>query len=63
MIIRPRSAPGLEQDQEIQGAVQNRDWWIETSHIDYTTYFQLSETERLRYCHGSRDGCLRNLGN
>ena len=41
-----RSASGLEWDQDIQGAVQNRDHWIETSHIDYTTYFQLSEKER-----------------
>ena len=30
-----QSAPGLEQDQDIQDAVQNRDHWIETSHIDY----------------------------
>ena len=39
---------GLEQHQDIQGAVQNRDRWVETSHIDSTTYFQLSEMERLR---------------
>ena len=31
-----------------QGAVQSRDHWIEISHIDFTTYFQLSEMERLR---------------
>ena len=36
-----RSAHGLEQDQDIEGAVQNRNCWIKTSHIDYTTYFQL----------------------
>ena len=47
VIKRPRSAPGLQQDQDIQGAVQNRDCWIKTSHIDYTTYFQLSEVEKL----------------
>ena len=32
---------GMRSD--IQGAIQNRDRWIKT--IDYTTYFQLSQTE------------------
>ena len=35
----------LKQHRDIYDPVQNIDHWIETSHIDYTTYFQLSETE------------------
>ena len=31
----------LVWDQDIKSAVQNRDHWIKTTHIDYTTYFQL----------------------
>ena len=36
---RAKFVSGLEQDQDIQGAVQNRGCKIETSHIDYI-YFQ-----------------------
>ena len=31
----------LVWDQDIKSAVQNRDHWIKTTHIDYTTNFQL----------------------
>ena len=43
---RAKFVPGLEQDQDIQSAVQNRDCKIETNHIDYTTYISsLTEME------------------